>query len=1108
MFTCKGWNTYKITGLIVSMVIVFILAMAVQEVLLSKNKTVSKTLPHITNNFVGRKDEINELLRKVDFDSTRDKRIINIIGSPGFGKSTLAIKFGHTLTEQGIHVDYINIADFAMTGNTEGSMVNALAQKILGSTRANETTLYNWVTEKKTNIVIILDNCDKLLFTQNDNFKNALLAIVQTFTTIKVIVTSVEIALQGEYFDWFQISEFSNDEAMTFLNQELNSISITLEEKEALVKYTGKVPLALRTVSALLYQPDPPTPVDIIDELKSNPLKLLNTTKLQFEKQMTSLLNVTYSRLDDDLRKAARFLAYFPGSFTGRTAIGVHDATTEQKDSLSIDREVLRALVSHSFLGYDEHTNRYQYHQLIREFLLKIDEYNFKNSFESGFREYFLRQLFNNTRYFHTKYPDSVLFITLERHNIHQLLQELKNPQNLPQSFLLLALDCITQAIDIGYLTSQFSNKALKFFLPFSYTVGLLNSEFHSLHITDLYGNKWTFSEYYHCIAVKVSITFTTLVRIETDFRSLTNPMSIIESLNNTEMIVELLLRNVAWPNLNRLPLCDPKIVPHIPPMHYFFKDYLNDYLYLDLEKSYHHYTQKILENETICDCRHKPCNATYYYFYLGHIHWTLYQTEKAVHYYQLSLVQEKLSPLHKAYLLFTLSLAYRWTKHFPFSVRQTKISEAIKVCKNLMELEDDVLATHHEIVIDLITHVTIAGGKVGFLKERMFTIISSSVPTKLQLEPQTALELLDLVVKDKNATKTIFWGSLLLKPFQHHYNFPIEDQADFLKIRTIVAQAKLFSFEALNDFKSILNDIYNYEGRISQFNAQEKTACFYLIPYGKYLYPCYHESVRNFVNIFLGIYAYRDTVMRVIYSVFIIPEKISSWRVVDGFTTIIIRRMLLSIQYYNSGTTYLSRLLRFTANVLMVWIRLWILYSFFFICIGITLLLTSIYLGNITGKVFSRVVGDPRSSLLQVYCVIVLSEVILYVIKVLITIVRVFNTWGSIWIQGVNLATYPWTRTNLLHIFVAKNKDMHRHAPLRFWIQAVIAMFCINLPGLPVTCLVFMFLHPQISSSDMFYLVVFFYVQWVFYTVFEALNILSILYANICVYQRQIIQL
>ena len=91
----KGWNTYKITGLIVSMVIVFILAMAVQQVLLSKNKTVSKTLPHITNNFVGRKDKINELLRKVNFDSTRDKRIINIIGSPGFGKSTLAIKLGH-----------------------------------------------------------------------------------------------------------------------------------------------------------------------------------------------------------------------------------------------------------------------------------------------------------------------------------------------------------------------------------------------------------------------------------------------------------------------------------------------------------------------------------------------------------------------------------------------------------------------------------------------------------------------------------------------------------------------------------------------------------------------------------------------------------------------------------------------------------------------------------------------------------------------------------------------------------------------------------------------------------------------------------------------------
>ena len=55
--------------------------------------------------FVGRETEIEELT-----DWIGNFTIINIVGSPGFGKSTLAIHVGHVITAKGgVAVHYIDL---------------------------------------------------------------------------------------------------------------------------------------------------------------------------------------------------------------------------------------------------------------------------------------------------------------------------------------------------------------------------------------------------------------------------------------------------------------------------------------------------------------------------------------------------------------------------------------------------------------------------------------------------------------------------------------------------------------------------------------------------------------------------------------------------------------------------------------------------------------------------------------------------------------------------------------------------------------------------------------------------------------------------------------
>ena len=50
----------------------------------------SKTLPYISENFVGREVDMKEVTQLINFKSG-NIRIVDIIGPPGFGKSTLAI---------------------------------------------------------------------------------------------------------------------------------------------------------------------------------------------------------------------------------------------------------------------------------------------------------------------------------------------------------------------------------------------------------------------------------------------------------------------------------------------------------------------------------------------------------------------------------------------------------------------------------------------------------------------------------------------------------------------------------------------------------------------------------------------------------------------------------------------------------------------------------------------------------------------------------------------------------------------------------------------------------------------------------------------------------
>ena len=144
---------------------------------------------------------------------------------------------------------------------------------------------------------------------------------------------------------------------------------------------------------------------------------------------MNVLFNMSYFYLENDLKRAACFLALFPGSFDAKSVLGVHQEyiLSLGAQELILDKEILRVLVTRSLLDYNKRTNSYRYHRLFKEFLFQTEtsiiQFQLLNSFQVGFRQYFLKQLHNHTIHLNDRYIESIKFLNSERHNIHDLLQ-------------------------------------------------------------------------------------------------------------------------------------------------------------------------------------------------------------------------------------------------------------------------------------------------------------------------------------------------------------------------------------------------------------------------------------------------------------------------------------------------------------------------------------------------------------------------------------------------------------------------------------------------------------------------------------------------------------
>ena len=360
-------------------------------------------LPSEVSNFVGREDQLKVCSEILDLES--DNTFLIITGGPCYGKSSLAVKVGYKMYDEGYsYVIWINMRD--ITRNPSSPSLEDIAPNILQKfgidTSQMEGNMEDYLKRKLEMIVkdsksalLIFDNADNLIDPKSDascqsSAYERLWQLIRDLqgSSIRCMFTSrVCKSLPGSKHHKLELGYLSDGESHCFLNKELQDLYF--QDKDALIQDFLAIgyglPYALKLMcSEVVTMDSEEMIVDYVNELKESPLEALDD-----EARMTNLFDLSYKRLTPDERCVFTSLAVFPSSFS-------YSYLSKVLKNLegNLKSTVLNKLKKHSLVSFD--SELYMIHPFLRQFLKKKHwDNDSREKYEIAYFTAYIRQLFD-----------------------------------------------------------------------------------------------------------------------------------------------------------------------------------------------------------------------------------------------------------------------------------------------------------------------------------------------------------------------------------------------------------------------------------------------------------------------------------------------------------------------------------------------------------------------------------------------------------------------------------------------------------------------------------------------------------------------------------------
>ena len=202
--------------------------------------------PHIPSAvpmFTGRENEIEEISKLITDDSTR---VVNIWGSPGFGKTSIAIQEAHHLLSSGYSVYFFRMQRISTIDDLASKILTIFKSNLVDVNLASVDKLISVFREISTPVILMLDNVDDLLSSEasSDDLVHLFVEFLDCNTNINMIFTMrahlENLRDQVKGFQDVRIRPLSPVSSIKFVRQILPSFSESVVSRVAAGADPGK----------------------------------------------------------------------------------------------------------------------------------------------------------------------------------------------------------------------------------------------------------------------------------------------------------------------------------------------------------------------------------------------------------------------------------------------------------------------------------------------------------------------------------------------------------------------------------------------------------------------------------------------------------------------------------------------------------------------------------------------------------------------------------------------------------------------------------------------------------------------------------------------------
>ena len=347
--------------------------------------TVARScLPSMVPNFTGRQSECQEI---VDLVSSEHTRLVTIWGSPGFGKTSVAIAAGHQLQSRGFPVCFLSLRGLQTKGDMTSKLFSLVrqpttSQRSVPQALSFENELIDTLGSISDSFVLILDNVDDLLESGFPKVKEDVLQLFEEILTrnekITLVVTTREsfeyMNLNFQGHRSIRIRPLDNTSSRALVHELVPNASP--DDCARIAQICGCVPLAMRLMCSLVCEDDvQPSQclIEFTESAKESIVDILDNPDYPADKRLQFLYKKSFHRLSAAEKEAFVSLSVLPGCFTMELASAVLNVM-----GLIKAKKMLQRLRRKSLLDSNSQYGTFTMHKLLQSFAKETGEQEMK----------------------------------------------------------------------------------------------------------------------------------------------------------------------------------------------------------------------------------------------------------------------------------------------------------------------------------------------------------------------------------------------------------------------------------------------------------------------------------------------------------------------------------------------------------------------------------------------------------------------------------------------------------------------------------------------------------------------------------------------------------